>query len=277
MKTVSSFAKLFLNPNVKVIEKSVFSYLRFFSPKSTISELKSTDFLEKSEWPFLDGVKLSLELREKLYLSFFELRFAMSATKLAEQHFRKNNKEIVRKRRDTIKHLKKALEYGRLSKRCQSTIEAEIERLAKYDEQPMIYHPIKDLDFVMTIWTTDKWQKELEGIWNARKEQDLKTPREEELEFLIAKNSNIIDMMEATPIIHIKGGRPSKFFLKVLQVVIYRLLNEEGKIPREKSKVLAAELINKFLFLRPDSLTECGGFKMAAIKPKDIDNALHSS
>ncbi|MDD1778397.1 MAG: hypothetical protein LUQ65_09550, partial [Candidatus Helarchaeota archaeon] len=67
-----------------------------------------------------------------------------------------------------------------------------------------------------------------------------------------------------------KKNRPSKLLFKAMQVAIYKILSEEGNIPKEKVKSHTATVINEYL--------KTHGFpNLADLNPKDIDNALHSS
>ncbi len=69
--------------------------------------------------------------------------------------------------------------------------------------------------------------------------------------------------------IKLEVGAPIKLFFKAMQIVVFKILSEAGKIRKEEAKRHAATIINEYL--------KANGFpNLANLNSKDIDNALHS-
>ena len=204
--------------------------------------------LKQNKLSTLEGLKLSTSLENKIYVSLYEFVQAINVS--AEPTLKKENREITEQREKTIYHLEKVLElkYPFLSESTVEAIKNELVKLKNVAKDK--YHPVKELELYKEIIQPSIRTGLLGG--SVSYEESYK-----KLEKLLS------------PRMTVKTGRPSKFFFKALQFVVYKLLQEQARIAIEKAKTLTAEIINEYL-------NKEGRDKMATLTSKDIDNALHS-
>ncbi|MEW6214672.1 MAG: hypothetical protein AB1478_05635 [Nitrospirota bacterium] len=211
--------------------------------KKAISELKRNKLNALSE------LNLAPSVENKIYIALYELMQAVLYPPTPV--LRIINRETTKKRRTAIKSLEKALEYPFLSGSANEVIKKELDRLKNFDKEKGVYHPIKEVDLYREVRKPTILTGMLGGPVSYR------LHKEKMEKFL------------STPL-KIKEGRPTKFFYKTLQIIVFKYLNEESNIPIGKAKNLTAKIINEYFNKQ--------GFRgMANLTSRDIDNALHSS
>jgi hypothetical protein len=164
-------------------------------------------------------LRLERSLEEKLYCALYEMKYAIEDSE--KWSLRKLNLKINKKRKPTIKQLKKVIESDCLSYQTIIEIEKDIKLLENYDvpsdEQ---YHPLDEL--------------------------------RSQSEFLISCKSGSLQTIcnENRKWTHVplkqRPGRPSHFLWKTLQIIVFKLLHEHANIPIEKARELTAKIINEF-------------------------------
>lgn len=238
MKTPMSFANYYLKGE---IAKPAFIFP--FSNRRNIYSMVS------KKYQAINTLNFKPEIKEKIYIALMEFTKAII---FQGDELKKINRKLSNQRKKAIKGLEKALEYPFLFKSSGEVIQKELNRLKEFDKEKKTYHPIKEIDFISEYLCIQS-----EPTENTKGQIKL------------------VEMM-STPL-KIKKGRPSKFFFKVLQIVVFKLLHEKANIPIERAKHLTAKIINEFL-------KKIGFFdifsKVKNIKHltyRDIDNALHSS
>lgn len=211
-------------------------------------------FLPQRKPLAIESKKFKTDLVVEIHKALFELTRALFFSEI--KVLKTVNREIINTRKKAIKGLEWALEYPFLLKSSAKVIQEELERLKEFDKEKVSYHPIKEVDFsYKCLSNKEKDSKEI--VFSYR--------------WLSNKDSELMKMM-STPL-RVEKGKPYKFFRKVLQIVVFKLLHEKGNIPIEKAKHLAAEFIKDYF--KKTGLS--GTFpEFATIDYKDIDNALHS-
>jgi len=209
-------------------------------------------------------LELDRKVEDKIYRSLYEFRYVIASSK--DALLQKENKKIVKQRKDTIKFLEKALEYPYLTAKTKKCLLIEIKRLKNIDRMGVTYHPVHELAI----------QSEVGSLFVKLLEKTISSNDKEKIR-------RIREKWEAASL-ETHRGRPQKFFFKTLQIVIFKLLNEDAGIPIEKAKELTATIINEYFSkFGVASYIECeqGVFKsridspFCNLKSKDIDNALH--
>lgn len=262
MKTVTDFADLYLKGNIKLPVSSNIttglSICRRFNTmpshplkeflKEFLTELKRkvSEIEHNSKLSTFKGLKLSPGIKAKICISLHELTRAI----VASNALRKINAKTVKQRRDTAKHLEKVLQidYLFLNTSLKKSIQTEIEKLKAYDKKKE-YHPLLDVVFMTTLSTFNT--PSILGDHLKQRQENI---------------HKLLEMLNSP--LKTEEGRPSKFFSNVLQIVIYKLLNEESQIPVEKAKKLTAQIINNYL-------DKMGHSSLAVYTAKRVDNALH--
>ncbi|MBA4349616.1 MAG: hypothetical protein C0415_06495 [Thermodesulfovibrio sp.] len=177
----------------------------------------------------LSALKLNPLIEYKIYIALHELIQAMLIS--SKLLLKNDNKEMVEKRRKTIKYLEKILKYHIVSVKTHIVIEDELNKLKEYDKNRKTYHPIKEVDFYRVIHAPPPC------TWN------LMTNTISQ-EFPEIKNKEIEEFLY--PPLSIKTGRPyNSFFFKSLLIIIYKYLRE-AKIPIEKAKHLTKNIITEY-------------------------------
>lgn len=201
----------------------------------------------------LPAVKLNPLIEYKIYNALHELIQAMLIS--SKLLLKNDNKEIVEKRRKTIKYLEKILKYRIVSVKTHIVIEDELNKLKEYDKNRKVYHPIKEVDYyrVLLAPTPCTWNLMTNTISQ---------------EFPEIKNKKIEEFLY--PSLNIKIGRPKKFFNKALQLIIYKYLRK-AKIPIEKAKHLTKDILNEYCKKKGYSDI------ILPITYKRIDHAVHDS
>jgi len=195
----------------------------------------------------LNKLKLTPTIKGRIYMALFDFGYLIHFSN-SKSLFQELNKKYVTERKNSIKHLEKAIKYPFLTKENRQAIKEEIDYLRMFDRKPITYHPLMDIDFIKTY------------MINA-------DPFDEE-NFQDNRITKLLTML-VTPLKK-KEGRPQKYFIKSLQVVIFKLLNSEAKKPVEQAKSLTSDIIKEY-FRKQSHLG------LSNLKPKSVDNALHST
>lgn len=199
--------------------------------------------------PVLNKLKLTPTIEGRIYMALFDFGYLIQFSN-SKSLFQELNKKHVKQRKDSIKYLEKALKYIFLTKENRQAIKEEIDYLRMFDRKPITYHPLMDIDFIKTYMiNSDPLHLDEDNFQDNR----------------ITK---LLTML-VTPLKK-KEGRPRKYFLKSLQVVIFKLLNNEAKRPVEQAKSLTSDIIKEY-FRKQSHL------RLSNLKPKSVDNALHST
>lgn len=173
-----------------------------------------------------------------------------------------------RKMEKVIPHLKKILVVPTLLGKTSKAVE---ERLSRYQEsggEKKTYSEIDEIDYFRKSFQVMVYSKILDE--QSRIEHPIPTPEDKQAkDFILQKRRKLVDDLNKVNV-KMRRSRPSILFFKAMQVVIYRILTEEGKIRREKAKGRTAIIINEYL--------ENHNFPhIANLDSKDIDNAIHSA
>lgn len=253
MKTPSSFAKLYVNGEINLpVMSSISASLEIYEsnymaafPK--FKEALGADINDRVKQ--LDNIKalnksnLSPKTKAEILKALYELTQAIFSR---QGHLKTLNKEITKKRQDTIKHLKKTLDYPFLP--YKDTIQKALDMLMELND-PKTYHPIKEIDFIKTAVIDRPLLGDITGSFHAE------------------RNKKLYEMLSRP--LKFKEGRPSDFFYKALQAVVYEYLIK-AETPKQKAKQQAADIINEYL-------KKNGHKKLAILTDVNIDNAVHHS
>jgi hypothetical protein len=246
MKTSREFAERFMQREIYLPFISNMSGLLYLPDVPTVRELEKiykisykskTQNLHKTTLNSLENVMIGSDTKENIYVALHELTQAMI---LDINILKKLNKDFIKKRKDAIRYLEKAMKNPLLEKR--KVIAEEIKRLKAFDRNR---EPCKEIDFISSwhhIFYTGLLKKLVLKIEMTR----------------------LIEMLSIP--MNFKKGRLQRFFMQVLQIVVFRYLHEHEKLPEEKAKYLAAEIINEYIGKK-------GYPNSASIRFKDIDYA----
>jgi hypothetical protein len=247
MKTPRKFAERYMQREIYLPFMSNMSGLLYLPDIPVMSELEKickksyknkTQTLNKTIVHALEHETIGADTKEKIYIALHELTQVMI---IDINILKKLNKDLVKQRKDTIRYLEKILKNPFIEKR--QVIVEEVKRLKAFDKNSK---PYKEIDFISS--------------WHHMFYTGL-------LKKLVLKvETRKISEMLSIPM-NFKKGRPQRFFIKVLQIVILRYLHEHAKFPKEQAKYLTVEVINEYIGKK-------GYPNSASIRLKDIDNAL---
>lgn len=208
------------------------------------------NFVNLNKIDALDAFNLKTITKYKIYIALHELSQATIAS--LNSALKNHNREMNKQRRKVINYLDKtlAVNFPLLKSERESLLKILV-RLKEYDKEKGIYHPIKEVEY-------HKEMNEPSVLMSLLGNKISYKPHAEKMERLL------FTPFKATE------GRPSKFFYKALQIIIFKYLHKESNIPIEKAKHLTAKVINEYH-------TKQGYSNISTLDYKDIDNALHSS
>lgn len=174
----------------------------------------------------------------KIHIALHELTQAMI---IDMNILKKLNRDFVKKRKETIRSLEKILKNPFIEKRLD--IAEKLKRLKAFDKKNK---PYKEIDFISS-WHYILYTGLLKRLV---------------LKIEIRKISEMLSIP-----MDFKKGRPQRFFLKVLQIVVFRYLHEHGKLSKEKAQYLTVDIINEYI-------GKIGYPNNTSLRVKDIDNAM---
>ncbi len=213
-------------------------------------EKEVLNFVSLNKLSALDAFNLKPITEYKIYIALHELSQATIA--LLNSAFKNHNKKMNKQRRKVINYLDKILTVKLLLLKSEKESLLKIlVRLKEYDKRKGIYHPIKAIEY-------HKEKNEPSLLYSLLGDKISDKLHVEIMERLLLVPCKVPD------------GRPSDFFYKALQIIIFKYFNGESNIPIEKAKGLAAKVINEYFIKQ-------GYSKLATLNGKNIDNALHSS
>jgi hypothetical protein len=166
----------------------------------------------------LEHETIGADTKGKIHIALYELTQAMI---IDMNILKKLNKDFVKKRKETIRSLEKILKNPFFEKR-QDIVE-KLKRLKAFDKKNK---PYKEIDFISS-WHHMLYTGLLKRLV---------------LKIEIRKISEMLSIP-----MNFKKGRPQRFFLEVLQIVVFRYLHEHGKLSEEKARCLTVEIINEYI------------------------------
>jgi len=247
MTTPKKFAERYMQREAYLPFISNMSGLLYLPDVPTMSELEmiyktsyknKVSALKKTTLDSLENYAIDTDTKKKIYSALHELTKAIILDIII---LKKLNKDLVKKRKDTIKYLEKVLEYPLIEKR-QIIIE-EIERLKAFNKNKKAY---KDVDCISSWY----------HIFYAGLFKKL---------VLKIETKKILKMLSIP--ISFKKGRSQKFFSKALQIIVFKYLHEHAKFPLEKAKHHTVRVINEYIEKK-------GYTNITTLSHKDIDDAL---
>jgi len=224
--------------------------------------------LDKHKLTAISHIRLKRASEVQLYRALFEL---MTAHLLAGSLFKRINLNLSKQRRSCITHLEKSLKYEKLSLKCRSVIQLEIERLLELDKKKVVYNPFQEVEHFDLLFNVLRWESSI----LQQKISILKygTSALPPLDAFYREAMEKLSVMEDQPV-RFTGTKPSQFFFKTLKIVIFMLLHEDNNIPTEKAKNLTAEIINEYLDRDPHNILRLNTKrKFKTLTNRDIDNA----
>jgi len=227
MKTPWEFAERYMDREIFLPFVSNMSGLLYLPDMPEMSELEriykksqknGTLKLKKIKLNFMEDESVGADIRENIYRALYELTQAIIPDIDA---LKKLNKDLVKKRKDAIRHLKKILRDPLLEKR--QVIAEELERLEALDKHKK---PYKEIDFISSchhIFYGGLFKKLVLKIETKKLTEMLSTP------------------------MSFEKDRVLQFFPKVLQIVVFRYLHEHANIPGEEAEHLTVGIINEYI------------------------------
>lgn len=245
MKTPREFAERYIKREIYLpfmLNMSGLLYLPDIFTVSRLEKIYKTSYknnifsLKKTKLDSLESCNINADAKEKIYTALHELIQAMT---LDLEILKKLNRDFVKKRKDTIRNLEETLKNTLPVKR--QALEEELKRLRAFDSRK---RPYKEIDFISSwhhVFYTGLMKKLVLKI---------------EINKLLEMLSIPLDF---------KKRRLQKYFFKVFQIVVFRYLHEHAKIPKEKAKNLAVEVINEYILKK--------GYKgIAHLNSRDVYN-----
>jgi 5'-deoxynucleotidase YfbR-like HD superfamily hydrolase len=227
MKTPEEFAARYMQREIYVPFMSNMSGLLYLPDIPLMHELEKIykksykskpKSLIRKRSHILDHKEISAATKGKLRIALHDLTEVMT---IDITILKKLNKEFIKKRKDAIQYLEKVLEYPFIEKR--QVIARELKRLKAFDKKRKAY---KEIDFISSwqnIFYTGLLKKLVLKVETRKLSEMLSVP----LDF--------------------SKGRPKRFFMKVLQIVVFRCLHEDENLSKEKAQCLTVEIINEYL------------------------------
>jgi len=186
--------------------------------------------------------KLDSAVKTKILVALYDLSMASMMEDKLKRSYREGQKE----RKKHLKAVNILLDATFLSPDEKDTL-LNIRSLLNDLEKPMEYSPVSFLEAFKILSMRGK--KSLDDKWWYT----------HDMYYLTHKNVNV------------KPIKPYKFFQKSLQIVIWRLLVNEGRQKKEDSKHFVANLCNSYFKSSLD-----GEYKhLATLTYKTVDNAIH--
>ncbi len=259
MKTPIKFAQLYIDRKINL------------PLLHSVNSLSFKTFKKNHILTTIKELNIYSQIKENIYTALLELTQAMF---LSTTDLKRECSIMTKKRKDTIKCLEKILEIGYpfqgLSFVNLRTIKEALEKLKDEDRKSGTYHPIKELDYTVTL---EKYHQSSGELLYEREDfpqpgktiltSEPKLTKEGKVYF--QSESKLKDLLYVP--LKVKEGRTPKFFFKVLQIVVFEYLKKEN-IPVEKAKSLTAKIIN-------EHFKKIKHPELANLKSKSIDNALH--
>ena len=154
----------------------------------------------------------------KIQIALHDLTQAMT---IDMNSLKKLNRDFVKKRKETIRSLEKTLKNPSIEKRKDAV--EKLKRLKAFDNTSK---PYREIDFISS-WHYMFYTGLLKRLV---------------LKIEIRKISEMLSIP-----MNFKKGRPRRFFLNVLQVVVFSYLHEHGKLSKERAQCLAVEIIKEYI------------------------------
>lgn len=154
----------------------------------------------------------------KIHIALRELTQAMT---MDINILRKLNRDFVKERKETIRSLEKILGNPFIEKRKDIT--GTLKRLKAFDKKNKTYREIDFISSCHHMFYSGLLKKLV-------------------LKIEIRKISEMLSIP-----MNFKEGRPQRFFLNVLQVVVFSYLHEHGKLSKERAQCLAVEIIKEYI------------------------------
>jgi hypothetical protein len=206
-------------------------------------------------------LRLRPSIKDQIHTALAD--FLLSIYVTSKEVVKNRIKEYHKSRRGEHR-FKKILDTSILSRKTKEGIKDDLSRLEQYGKGRHTYSPINEVDYFVRLLRIEGYTMALAELPD--KPIPIEKMRVKDLISQERKKLNDLLMLNTK----FKEGRPAKMFFKTMQVVVYRILAEKGRMAKEEAKHLTAIIINEYL-------KEHGITHMANLDYKDIDNAIHGS